>query len=380
MIRLNKRSWTVLAALLAAAIGAAAAYGPGRAWLAPSAKPAPSAKAPPLVSLASAQMRDLPVEFTVQGHLVALRQVDVRPLRTGTIRSVHFREGDDVEAGQLLFTLDAADATAQFNRSQAQVAQIKAQLDDAQRDYQRSRELVKSRFISSSAVDTSASKVESLQAQHRAALADMEGVRVQLDRTRIVAPITGKAGAVKMYRGSLAQEGSATPLVTVVQFDPIGVEFNLPESQLAAVVAARADRTLSVSLETGDGREVAGQVSFINNTVNASTGTISMKASFPNRDQMLWPGAFVRVMLGAGLNRHAIVLPPQAVMEGPNGHFVYVVTPDSEVAARPVTLLRIQDRLAVVDGLAGGERVVREGNQNLRPGMKVKVAPERGAP
>ena len=362
MISLTKRSWAIAAAV-AVALGFAA-------FSASSAKPAKPAKAPPLVSFTRAQTRDLPVQFTVQGHLAALHQVDVRALRTGSIRSVHFREGDDVEAGQLLFTLDAADAAAQHNRAQAQVAQIKAQLDDAQRDYVRSKELMASNFLSASAVDTSASKVDALKAQYRAAVADVEGMRVQLERTRIVAPITGKAGPVKVYRGSLADSGT-TPLVTLMQFDPIGVEFNLPESQLAAVVAARTAGTLKVTLDAGDGREVPGQISFINNTVNTSTGSVAMKGSFPNKDQALWPGAFVRVTLNAGVSKGAIVLPPQAVLEGPDGNFVFVVTPQSVATTKPVKLLRLQDRLAVVEGLADGERVVLEGNQNLAPGMPV---------
>ncbi|MDF3839746.1 efflux RND transporter periplasmic adaptor subunit [Cupriavidus basilensis] len=373
MIRLKKRSAIVLAVLAAVAIGACVANGPDLLALMafrPAAKPE---KAAPLVSLTTVQTRDLPVKILAQGHLVPLNQVDVRPQRNGTIRGVHFKEGDDVEAGQLLFTLDAADSTAQFNRSQAQAAQIKAQLDDALRDYGRSKEMLKSRFISSGAVETSASKVEALQAQYRAALADVESVRVQVERTRILAPISGKAGAVKVYRGTLAQEGNANPLVTLVQFDPIGVEFNIPERHLAAVLAARAGNALTVSLQTGDGSEVEGRVTFLNNTVTANTGTISMKASLPNKTQALWPGAFARVTLGAGYSKGAIVLPPQAVIEGPAGHFVYVVTETSEVGIKPVTLLYIQDRQAVVEGLSGGERVVLEGSQNLRAGMKVRV-------
>ncbi|MBS0292558.1 MAG: efflux RND transporter periplasmic adaptor subunit, partial [Proteobacteria bacterium] len=325
----------------------------------------------------TAKTRDLPVVFNVQGHLVPLLQVDVRPQRSGIVREVHFREGEDVAAGQVLFTLDSTDLRAQLSRAEAQAAQIKAQLEDALRDYHRSKEMAKSRFIASSAVDTSASKAEALRAQHQATLADVESVRVQLSRTRIVAPMAGKAGALKVYQGSLAQEGSATPLVTLVQFDPIGVEFNLPEANLAAVVANRANGQLTVSLQSADGQELQGRLSFVNNTVNTNTGTISMKASFPNAKHSLWPGAFVRVTLVAGVNRGVIVLPPQAVIEGPSGHFVYAVSEASTVSVLPVTLLRIQEGMAVVSGIPVDAKVVLEGHQGLKSNAKVRIAADK---
>lgn len=327
----------------------------------------------PSVRVGMAETRDLPVNLEGQGHLVALNQVDVRPQVTGIIRSVHFREGDDIKPGQLLFQIDTAESEAQFSRTQAQAAQIKAQLDDAARDYQRSTELVKAGFISPSAADTSASKVESLRAQHKAALAEAETAKVQLDHTRIVSPIAARAGAVDVHPGSLAQVGGTSPLVTLLQFDPIGVEFSLPETQLAAVLKGRADSALHIQLQTPDGRHVDGQLTFIDNTVNRNTGTINFKASFPNATGMLWPGAFVRVELQAGFDRGATVLPPQALLEGPQGNFVYVLNEANEISVQPVTLLRIQDQQAVIDGLTGASRVVIEGNRDLRAGMKVQV-------
>jgi RND family efflux transporter MFP subunit len=332
-----------------------------------------SPKALPTVRVGLAQTRDLPVQLQSQGHLVALNQVDVRPQITGIIRTVHFREGDDIRPGQVLFDIDPAEAQAQLSRTQAQAAQIKAQLDDADRDYHRSTELVKAGFISPSAADTSASKVESLRAQHRAALAEAETAKVQFAHTRIVSPIAARAGAVDVHPGSLAEVGGSAPLVTLLQFDPIGVEFSLPEAQLASVLKGRAEQALRIQLSTPDGQQVEGQLTFIDNTVNRNTGAINLKASFANTAGTLWPGAFVRVDLQAGLNRNATVLPPQALIEGPAGHFVFVLNEADEVTAQPVTLLRIQDEQAVVEGLSGSPRVVIEGNRNLRAGMKVQV-------
>jgi RND family efflux transporter MFP subunit len=337
-------------------------------------------KPPPLVSVAVAEPRDLAVKLATQGHLVTLNQVDVRPQADGIIRAVHFHEGDEVKAGQLLFSIDATDATTALARAEAQAAQYKAQVDDAQRDLLRTRQLATSHFYSSSAVDTSASKLESLQAQHRAALADIATARAQLARTRIVAPISGLTGALAVHPGSLAQQSAAAPLVTLVQIDTIGVDFTLPEGQLGDLLRARAANQVKVTLQTPDGTPVEGKLVFVNNTVNTDTATINLKASFPNPKKTLWPGAYAKVTVDAGTSRSAITLPSQAVLEGPDGRFVYVLDAQNKVAARPVKLLRIQDQRAVVEGLTAGERVVAEGNLGVKPGTLVQVsAPGRAA-
>jgi RND family efflux transporter MFP subunit len=336
-------------------------------------------KKPPLVSVTATRTQDFPIEFTAQGHLVSLNQVDVRPQLTGTIQSVNFKEGDEIRAGQMLFTLDASDATAQLKRFEAQAAQIEAQLADAKRDHNRAQELVKSNFIAPSAVDTAASKADALQAQLKAARAEVDSARVVLAHTRITAPISAKAGAVTVHPGSLAQINATAPLVTLAQFDPIGVEFSLPEQNLNPILAARATAPVIVSIVSPDGKTIEGKLSFINYTVNTDTGTINLKATFPNQQRNLWPGTFARVTVRAGFSKGAVVLPPQAVLEGPNGRFVYAVDGDSKVIPKPVTLLRVQNEMAVIDGLTSGERVVLEGAQNLRSGMLVQVT-DRSAP
>ncbi|GJI90855.1 MULTISPECIES: efflux RND transporter periplasmic adaptor subunit [Duganella] len=338
------------------------------------APPPPAAKKPPLVAVTVARQQDLPLELSAQGHLVALNQVDIRPQLTATITAVHFKEGDEVKAGQLLFTLDSGDATAQLQRFEAQAAQIQAQLADANRDYGRSSELVKSHFITSSAVDTAASKVDALKAQMKAARADIDSARLVVAHTRITAPISARTGAVTVHPGSLAQTTAAAPLVTLAQFAPIGVEFNLPEQYLPAILRARAQGPVRVRLEGADGEQVAGSLSFINNTVNSDSGTISLKATVPNERSTLWPGAYARITVLAGADKNAVVLPPQAVLEGPGGRFVFLATEDGKARQQDVTLLRIQDGKAVVAGLPGGSRVVMEGGSNLRNGDAIRIA------
>ena len=342
-----------------------------RTWAA-TAKPKSAAKPPPLVGVTTSRTLDLPVRFAAQGHIVPLNQVDIRPQVTGVIRSVNFREGDEVKPGQLLFELDASDVVAQLRRSEAQANQIHAQLDDATRDLNRTLQLVKSGFMSAAVVDTARSKAESLQAQFKAAQADVESSRVRVGYMRIVSPIAGKTGAVVVHPGSLAQVGDAAPLASIVQFDPIAVEFTLPERDLAAVRDAQAAGDTQVGIDL-DGATRSGELSFIDNRVNTGNGTISLKASFANADRHLWPGAYVRVALSAGTTKNAVVLPPQAVLEGPDGNFIFQVDSDKQVVSRPVTLLRIQDHNAVVDGLRSGETVVVEGARSLRSGMTVAI-------
>jgi RND family efflux transporter MFP subunit len=361
-------SFVTLAALLALA-----ACSPGSG--AGHDKPAKA----PLVSVTETRVVDTPIDLAAQGHIVALDFVDVRPQVSGTVVSVGFHEGDQVAKGQLLFTIDDSDARAQLAKAQAQIGLVQAQLADARREHDRATALVQARFMAVSAVDTAASKVDALAAQMRAARAEVDSARTTLARTRVNAPIAGRAGAVLVHPGSLVQAGATAPLVSIAQFSPIGVEFNLPEHDLPALLAARAAGPVEVSIEDVGGAGAKGQLSFINNTVNQDSATINLKASFPNPGQTLWPGGFARVVVHAGVSHGAVVLPPQAVQEGPGGRFVYLVGPDSKVSSKPVTLLRIQDEAAVVDGVKGGQRVVLEGGQNLRPGMTVQVAAGAGA-
>jgi RND family efflux transporter MFP subunit len=370
MASLSKRSIATAAALAVGAVLAAAVLHTTSS----GAKDAPAPAKMPLVSLTDTRAVDIPVDLAAQGHVVPLDFVDVRPQLTGTLMSVHFREGDSITRGQLLFTLDDSDARAALAKAEAQVGLVQAQLADAHREHQRAQALVASKFVAVSAVDTAASKVDALLAQVRAAQAEAGAARTTLSRTRIVSPIAGRAGAVVVHPGSLVQAGSAAPLVTIAQFSPVGVEFNLPEHDLQALLAAHAAGPVAVSVQDAGGAGAEGTLAFINNTINQDSATINLKASFPNPKQTLWPGGFVRVVVHAGTSRGAVVLPPQAVQDGPGGRFVYLVGADGKVVSRPVTLLRIQNEMAVVDGVEGGRRVVLEGGQNLRPGMRVRIA------
>jgi len=331
-------------------------------------------KSKPLVSVTLALTTNLPIRLESHGHLAALRRVDIRAQVTARIRKIHFKEGDDIRAGQLLFSLDHAELSAQLERARAEGTRIRAQLEEAQRALERGNELVGTGYISSSALDTLKANVQTLEAQRRAGYAEIESARVQLDYANITAPMDARAGELTLHEGSLVQ-ANTTPLVSLLQFDPIGAEFTLPEQSLGAVLNAREQGRIKVSVQTSDNQWREGTLTFIDNTVNTATGTIQLKAQFPNPDHRLWPGSFARIELMAGESQNVIALPPQAVLEGPGGHFVYRLDADGKAQETPVTLLRIQEQLAVVTGIDDGEQVVVEGNQSLRSGREVEIAP-----
>jgi RND family efflux transporter MFP subunit len=365
----HKKTIAIAAVFL---VGAAAALVAARNV--PTGKAPATPKKTPLVSVTETRVLDIPIDLPAQGHVVPLNFVDVRPQLTATVVTVNFREGDQLAKGQLLFTLDDSDARAQLAKSQAQVGLVAAQLADARREHQRAQALVASKFVAVSALDTATSKVDALLAQERSAQAEAAAARTTLARTRIAAPFAGRAGAVAVHPGSLVQAGAGAPLVTISQFSPVGVEFTLPEQDLPALLAARSAGPVRVTVPDLDGLAAEGTLAFINNTINQDSATINLKASFPNPRQSLWPGGFARVVVHAGVSRGAVVLPPQAVQSGPAGRFVYLLRADGKVDAQPVRLLRIQDEMAVIDGIAGGRRVVLEGGQNLRAGASVRIA------
>lgn len=333
----------------------------------------PRQAANPLVSLAQAQVKSLPLMLATQGHVVSLNQVDIQSQITGTVKTVAFKEGDFVRQGQLLFTLDDTTQQATLRRAVASQAEASTLLDKAQRDLTRGRALKAQNYISASDWDTLQSAHQQYSAQSTAAREDIRTAQAQLGYTRIYAPVSGKTGALNVHPGSLVQPGSTSPLVTVSEFDPIGVSFTLPEKNLNAVLAAQSQGPVTVSVNNAKGEKVTGTLDFIDNTVNTETGTIALKARFANADRLLWPGAFQTVNVEAGIQQ-AVVLPPQAIQNGPEGHFVYLVDKQSQATTQPVNLLRIQQSMAVVDGLAQGTNVVIEGANNLRPGMTVAIA------
>lgn len=321
--------------------------------------------------------KSIPVTITVNGNVAAINTVDVRPQIQNVVRAIHVVEGQEVRAGQLLFTLDARGDASAVAKARAQLAKDRADLMDAENTLRRNQDLLAKNFVSQAVVDTARSRVDAARSVVQADQAGIASSDVALGYNQIAASISGRIGAINVHVGSLAQPGG-TPMLTIAQLDPIAVSFAVPERELASIVATypKLDAPVFVQLpaQAPDAPAIEGKLSFVDNGADAATGTIRMKAQFANPQKRLWPGAFVNVRLISRVLPAAVVVPAQAVITGPSEQFVYVVQPDNTVQPRTVSIVTIEDGQAAVSGLAAGQRVVLEGAQNLRPGAKVKEA------
>ena len=332
-----------------------------------------------LVVTGRAESRDVPVKIRANGTVTALQSVEFKPQITSTVAQVHIREGQNVHAGELLFSLDARAEAANMQKAAAQIEKDKADLATAKRNLERQQELFRQKFISSAALDQVQNQVDTLQGQLAVDTAAAESARVARAYTEIRASFAGRTGTIPVRPGSLVQP--ATPLVTVTQIDPISVSFTLPEKELAGLQQAlRAGEVPVLATLEGVKDPIRGKLTFVDNAVDTTTGTIRVKAEFANADSRLWPGMYVNVELAPRVLAAATVVPTQAVQTGPANKFVYVVGEDKKVTSKPVTLAYVEESFAVVQGIEPGARVVVEGAQNVRAGATVTEAQREGQP
>ncbi|MDB5730575.1 MAG: mtdA [Variovorax sp.] len=324
-----------------------------------------------LVTLALAQRQDVPVTVRVNGSVVSLNSVDLRPQITNTVREVHVKEGQFVKPGQLLFTLDDRADQANLAKARAQQRRDEATLADLDRQYRRSQELVAQNFIARSAADATLSQLESQRAAVAADQAAVQAAQVALGYDTLRAPIAGRTGAVAIYPGTLVQ--TSTPLVTITQLDPIAVSFPVPEAELQPLLAAARDRMPVEALVPGRAEPLKGTLGFVDNTVDPAIGTVRAKATFANADQTLWPGQFVETRVTVRTLAGATVVPAAALMMLAEGATVYVVNAQGQATARKVQTLHTFGTQVAVGGVEPGEQVVVEGKQNVRPGGKVRT-------
>ena len=332
-----------------------------------------SGNRPTSVSVTMTRLDTVPLTLEAQGNVIALDDVDVRPQKNGTVKQAHFKEGDEVKRGQLLFTLDDRDDVANVARLEANVTGSQAAVAAAERDLARSQDLANRNFVSSAALDAARDKLDTAKAALAQNKAAMEQARVSLSYTYVRAPFDGRAGLINVRPGSLVtSNATATSMVKITRMNPIGVSFSLPERDLSTLLAGQRQAPVKVSVDLDAGHRLKGEVVFIESSVDRTSGTIAVKAKLENDERRVWPGQYVTVKIVAGEIKDAVVLPSQAVINGPNGRLVYVVKEDQTVAAQPVELLRIVDEKAVLKGIGAGIKVVLEGGQNLRPGGKVQ--------
>lgn len=336
------------------------------------ASAASGAGGPPVsVTTVRAEKRDYDVQLEATGTVTALNSVDIKPQVASTITQIHFKEGQFLKAGQLLFTLDARADETNLAKAQAQLQKDLASLADAQRQLTRSKELFAQNFVSQVAVDTNQTLVDAQRAVVDADRAAVRAAQVGLSYTRIVAPTSGRAGTVNVFPGTLVQPGTTT-LVTITQLDPIAVSFNLPQRNLQDALDSLRAGGGKVAAVLPEGRgALSGKLSFVDNNVDPTLGSLKVKARFDNKDEKLWPGAFVGVKLAVQTIKDAIVVPQASIVQGARGRVVFVVEQGSKVAARPIEVVYSAGQDAVVTGVRPGDRVVLDGRQNLRPGSIV---------
>lgn len=336
---------------------------PGTGEAAPAAKPATPAVP---VSTVTAARRKLELSISATGSATPVSAVDIKPQLSGVIRRVHVSEGQQVRAGDLLFTLDTRSDEANVAKLRAQIAKDQVLLADAQRQLARSRDLLAKNFISQGAVDTSQTAVDSQQANLLADQASLAAAQVPLSYGQIRAASAGRVGLVPVFAGSSVQ-ANVTTLATITRIDPIDIAFSLPQSALPDLLALLKSGQARVEARLPEqAQALEGRLQFVDSVVDAASGTVKAKARFDNREQKLWPGAFVKVSLQTRQLEDAVVVPLQAVIQSARGPVVYVAQ-DGKAVQKPVELLATQGDDAAISGVNAGDQVVVDGRQNLRP-------------
>jgi multidrug efflux system membrane fusion protein len=326
--------------------------------------------------------KDMPLEVSVIGAVEPYSTVAVRAQITGELTSVNFQQGDDVQAGQELFTLDRRPLEAALQQASANLERDTAQAANARAIMQRSEELVQRGIVAREQRDTARAVVAALDATLAADRAALENAKVQLQYATIRAPIAGRTGALMVNAGNLVRANDQMPLVTINQVSPIYVSFAFPESSLSELRRYMAQGPLGVSAgpASGDSPPASGRITFVDNAVDQTTGTIKIKGTFTNEDRRLWPGQAVNVVVRLTTDSKALVVPTVAVQTGPDGNYVYVVKTDKTVELRPVTLARAAGTETIIkEGVAAGDVVVTDGHLRLVPGSRVNLRDDSGA-
>ncbi|HEY3920292.1 MAG TPA: efflux RND transporter periplasmic adaptor subunit [Stellaceae bacterium] len=362
-------------ALLGAVTAAAVLYdvaAPGSAHSQASDRPA-SAGVP--VRIATAAVKSTPIEFDTIGNVQTIASVAIKSRLDAVIDQVLVKDGQFVKAGDVLFKLDSRAAQAQVDQAAATLARDQVQLANANRNFDRDKQLLSKDFVSHQQYDNDSATAAALDATVKADQAQLENAKVLLSYYTITAPIDGRVGLIAIKRGNSIKSNDV-PLATVNQIQPIYVSFALPQNDLPELRTALAQGPVPVKvLAQGDkGVPVEGKVAFFENAIDATSGTITVRAAFDNAEQRLWPGQFVNVSVLVRTDPDALVIPPAAVQIGQSGTYVFVIKDDNTAETRPVTVDRTVNGLAVIGkGLKAGERVATDGQLRLSQGTHVQI-------
>jgi membrane fusion protein, multidrug efflux system len=344
-----------------------------------------TAAAPPRVpvTITDAATRDVPIYFDALGTVAAYNTVAIRAQVTGQIVSINFQQGQDVHKGDVLAKIDPAPFQANLDQAVAKKSEDQAQLIAAQKDLTRFTTLVSKNFETQQNVDLQQAKVDQLKATIDADQGAIEAAQTQLGFATIVAPMDGVVGFRQLDLGNIIHPTDASPLTVLTQIKPSQVIFTLPQSNLGPVREAMLHGSVSVLAYDQDGKKklADGHLLLIDNQIDQTTSSIRLKGEFPNEDERLWPGEFVRARILITTKKDAVTLPSVAVQRGPDGLYVWVVKQDSTVEQRPIKAQMVGEDLAVVaDGLAAGERVVLTGQSRLDVGTHVDIRAQNPTP
>lgn len=348
---------------------------PGKAPKAPDAK-----RSVPVTETVAAN-RDVPIWLSGLGTVQAYNKVTIRPRVSGVLDRINFTEGQTVKEGDVLAIIDPRPYESLLAQAQAKVAQTAAQLANANKDLDRTDKLVKSGAATRQLLDQLEANVAQFTAQQQADTAAQQAAELNLEFTTVKAPIAGRTGVRLIDQGNLVTASQDGGLVVISQFQPISVIFTLPQDSLPAIRKRMLEDPsgLTVQALTDDKQLLAeGKLALIDNEIDINSGTLKLKATFPNTDLTLWPGQFLTARLLVETRQQAVVLPTQVITAGLDGPFVYIVKPDQTVAPRNVKPgPQVDDITVIEEGLKSGERVVLDGQSKLQPGARVVIQPSK---
>jgi multidrug efflux system membrane fusion protein len=331
------------------------------------------------VVVAEAVKKSVPVQVKTIGTVEAYNTVSIKAQVGGVVTEVHFKEGQDVKNGELLFTIDPRPYEAALKQAEAALARDLAQAKNAEEEARRYSVLAEKEYVAKSQYDQVRANADALAAVVEAERANVENSRLRLAYTSIRSPINGRAGGILVNKGNVVKENDLV-MVTINQLMPIYVAFSVPEQNLADIKKYSASGQLKVEavIPGDEQRPARGLLTFINNAVDTATGTIQLKGTFENRDRRLWPGQFTDVTLTLAVEHNRVAVPSAAVQTGQQGQYVYAITADKTAEIRAIHPLRTYDGWTVINnGVAPGELVVTDGQLRLTPGAKVEIRNEQ---
>ena len=374
----SRRKWFWAAAIAVVVVVAAVAI--WRRAEHPIQAVAPAAAIP--VTVAAAAQQDVPIYLAGLGTVQAWNTISIHSQIDGALQSVNFEQGQEVHKGDTLAQIDPRALQAALHQAVAKKAEDQAQLVDAQKDLQRFKSMAAKDYETQQNVDLQQSKVDTAQATLAADQAAIESAQTQLSYATITAPIDGRVGFRQVDAGNIIHAADPNPLTVITQIKPVQATFTLPQKDLADVREAMLRGTVPVlAFDQDNVHQLAtGQLMLINNQIDQTTSTISLKASFPNDDERLWPGEFVRIRLQVTTRTAAITIPSAAVQRGPNGLYAWVVKPDDTVDQRSIETTPVNNDITIVTkGLAADEKVVVIGQYRLQAGSRVEAKTEAAA-